>query len=69
MLISKQMVTADGALAPPLNQSVACQLLSADGIGCRPAGIGRQPTFVHIRFVLSERLLCAEERKPTSQHD
>jgi hypothetical protein len=48
MLISKQMVTADGALAPPLNQSVACQLLSAVGIGCRPAGIGRLLLYVVI---------------------
>jgi hypothetical protein len=25
----------------------------------RESGFGRQPTFIHIRFVFSERLLCA----------
>jgi hypothetical protein len=32
-------------------------------------GSGRELTFVHIRFVFSERLLCVEERKPTSQRN
>jgi hypothetical protein len=49
------------------SESVTLQSTPNDTVQIRRhmSGFGRQPTFVHIGFVLSERLLCAEQRTMT----